>query len=159
MTKVGHSFVEHAMREQKALLGGEQSGHFFCGEEYYGFDDALVAALRIFLIMKNAGGTSLFQLMGGFPNVHQASELRPHCPDDAKGRIIAAVTEHFSKSFPVITLDGVRIDFGSGAWAGIRQSNTSPCISVCMEARSAEKLEEIRNVVMEHLKTYPEIQL
>lgn len=156
MCKVGHSYVEHAMREHGALLGGEQSGHFFCGEDYYGFDDALVAALRILKILSNAD-SPLSSLMKGFPKVYQTPELRPHCPDDAKGKIISSVTAHFQKTHPVITLDGVRIDFGSGAWAGIRQSNTSPCISVCMEARSPQKLKEVQKIVMNHLRTYPEI--
>ena len=158
MCKVGHSFVEHAMRERGALLGGEQSGHFFCAEDYYGFDDALVAALRILSIVGNSGGKTISQLMGNFPKVYQAPELRPHCPDEAKGKVIAAVTEHFRKTHPVVTLDGVRIDFGSGAWAGIRQSNTSPCISVCMEARTPEKLEEIQEIILQHIKTYKEIE-
>ncbi|NOS67535.1 MAG: phosphomannomutase/phosphoglucomutase [Candidatus Peribacteraceae bacterium] len=159
MTKVGHSFVEHAMREHRAQLGGEQSGHFFCGEDYYGFDDALVAGLRILSILKASGGKFVSDRMDEFPQVFQAPELRPHCPDDAKGKIIAAITAHFSKDHPVNTLDGVRIDFGDGAWAGIRQSNTSPCISVCMEARSPEKLKEVQKTVMDHLKKYPEISL
>lgn len=157
MTKVGHSFVEHAMREHHAQLGGEQSGHFFCGEDYYGFDDALVAGLRILSILKASGGKFVSDLMDEFPQVFQAPELRPHCPDDAKGKIVAAITAHFSKDHPVNTLDGARIDFGDGAWAGIRQSNTSPCISICMEARSPEKLKEIQKIVMDHLKTYAEI--
>ena len=159
MTKVGHSYVEHAMREQHALLGGEQSGHFFCGEDFYGFDDALVAALRILSIVNAKSSTTVSTLISAFPTVYQSPELRPFCPDDAKGKIIAAITAHFSRTHPVITLDGVRIDFGDGAWAGIRQSNTSPCISVCMEARSTGKLTEIRTIVLEHLKNYPEIVL
>ena len=158
MCKVGHSYVEHTMREHGALLGGEQSGHFFCAEDYYGFDDALVAALRIITILSQEK-QPVSTLMNAFPKVYQSPELRPYCPDDAKGKIIAKVTEHFSKKYPVITLDGVRIDFGDGAWAGIRQSNTSPCISICIEARSPEKLKEIQKIVMDHVKTYPEIKL
>lgn len=158
MCKVGHSYVEHAMREREAQLGGEQSGHFFCGEDYFGFDDALVAALRLMKIVSSSGKT-VSELMADFPKVYQAHELRPHCPDDKKTAVIAAITKHFSKSYPVNTLDGARIDFGDGAWAGIRQSNTSPCISVCMEARSPEKLKEMEKEVLGHLKSYPEITL
>ncbi len=146
------------MREQGAKIGGEQSGHFFCGEDYYGFDDALVAALRVLKIVSDAG-KPLSKLISDFPTVFQAQELRPHCPDNAKANVIKAVTEHFSKTHPVVTLDGVRVDFGDGAWAGIRQSNTSPCISVCMEARSEKKLKEVEVEVLGHLKTYPEIEL
>lgn len=158
MCKVGHSFVEHAMREHGALLGGEQSGHFFCGEEYYGFDDALVAALHVLRILSQSG-TPFSRLFADFPRVCQAPELRPHCEDGAKGSVIQSITAHFATRYPVLTLDGVRIDFGDGAWAGIRQSNTSPCISVCIEARSPQKLKELEKEVMEHLGSYPAITL
>lgn len=158
MTTVGHSFVEHAMRHHHALLGGEQSGHFFCGEEYFGFDDAMVSALRILKILKESGKT-LSALCSEFPTVYQTPELRPNCPDDKKAEIVKRITEHFRAEYPVNDLDGVRIDFGNGAWAGVRKSNTSPKLSICMEARSPEHLEEIETLVMEHLKTYPEIDL
>lgn len=158
MCRVGHSFVEHAMREHGALLGGEQSGHFFCAEDYYGFDDALVAALRVLSILKTSGST-LSGLCAEFPKVYQAQERRPHCPDDKKVGIVAKIGAHFAKTLPVNTLDGARIDFGDGAWAGIRNSNTSPCLSICLEARSEMKLREIEKIVMEHVRTYEEVEL
>ena len=158
MTMVGHSFVEHAMREHKALLGGEQSGHFFCGEDYYGYDDALVAALRVLKILKESG-IPFSKLCADFPKVYQSPELRPHCTDERKSTIVDTVTRYFKTHYPVNDLDGARIDFGDGAWAGIRKSNTSPKLSICMEARSSEKLQEIEKIVLEHLKTYPEISL
>ena len=184
MCKVGHSFVEHAMRDNNSLLGGEQSGHFFCGENYFGFDDALVASLRALSVLAapqaatapqvstpalesydNTTGALLrgrgFQKLSGliqeFPKVYQVHEMRPHCPDNLKAELVGKATEHFQKKYPVITLDGARIDFGDGAWAGIRYSNTSPCLSICIEARSEQKLKETEATVLEHLRTYPEI--
>ncbi len=159
MCKVGHSFVEHAMREEKALLGGEQSGHFFCGEDYYGFDDALVAALRVLSVIKASGGQKMSELINTFPKVYQSPERRPHCPDDRKADVVDRVTGYFQKKYPVETLDGARIDFGDGAWAGVRFSNTSPCLSVCIEARSQEKLKEVEAEVLSHLRTYREVEL
>lgn len=156
MCIVGHSFVEHAMHDNQALLGGEQSGHFFCGEDYHPYDDAIVAALRVLTIVSGSGLT-LSQLCSEFPKVYQAPEFRPHCPDDKKVDVIDRITRHFSQDHPVNTMDGVRIDFGDGAWAGIRKSNTSPCISVCIEARSPERLKEIQSLVSAHLETYPEV--
>jgi phosphomannomutase / phosphoglucomutase len=156
MCKVGHSHVEHAMREYGSLLGGEQSGHFFCGENYFSFDDALVAALRVISILKQSGRT-LSELCGAFPRVYQAQERRPGVADDHKGKIVEDVTLHYKKTHDVLTLDGARIDFGDGAWVGIRQSNTSPRISICIEARSPERLKEIEDTVLTHLKNYPEI--
>lgn len=158
MTTVGHSFVEHAMRKHQALLGGEQSGHFFCGEDYYGFDDALVAALRLIKILKE-GEKTVSELCASFPKVYQSPEQRPFCPDDKKTEIVQKITEHFRADYPVNELDGVRIDFGDSAWAGIRQSNTSPCLSICIEARSPEKREEVEKVVFGHLEEYPEIEM
>lgn len=157
MSKVGHSFVEHAMREHGAMVGGEQSGHFFLAEDYFGFDDALVASLRILAIL--GGKATLSELCEKFPEVYQAPERRPHVPDEHKGRVVDAVTTHFRHEYDVDTLDGVRIDFGDGAWAGIRQSNTSPCISVCIEARTPERLKEIETMILAHLEEYPEVSL
>lgn len=156
MCKVGHSNVEHAMNDHKALVGGEQSGHIFCFEEYHGFDDALVAALRIAVIVQNAG-VPLSQLMARYPKVYLAQERRPACPDDKKFVIIDGVKKHFASAYPVETMDGARVDFGDGAWAGLRASNTSPCLSMCIEARSPEKLAAIETEILEHMKTYPDI--
>ena len=158
MCPVGHSSVEHTMREHGALLGGEQSGHFFCAEEYFPFDDALKTALQILHILRSAK-KPLSHLFATFPKVYQSPERRPHCPDEQKAAIIARVKDHFLKEFPVETMDGVRIDFGEGSWAGIRQSNTSPCISVCVEARTQEKLKNVEALVLGHLREYPELQL
>jgi len=179
MTVVGHSFVEHAMREHNSHLGAEQSGHFFCGEDYYDFDDALVAALRVLSIFEKGRGQgqgqktdtprspsrsrspsplSFSHLFSHYPRTHLSPEWRPHCPDEKKTKIVQSITKYFKdEGYPIVTIDGVRIDFGDGAWAGVRQSNTSPKLSVCVEARSEKKLKEMEEIVREHLATYPEI--
>jgi phosphomannomutase/phosphoglucomutase len=164
MCPVGHSHVEHTMMKEGSLLGGEQSGHFFVAEGYFLFDDAMAAILRILSIFvthrsrtptrTRAPFSSLFTR---YPKTYQMPEWRPSCPDDRKTNVIRKVTAHFQKTHPCITMDGVRIDFGSGAWAGIRQSNTSPKISVCLEARSAKKLKEVEKIVLSHVKSYPEV--
>ncbi len=159
MSKVGHSFVEHAMREHGALLGGEQSGHFFCSEGYFGFDDALVATMRVLAILAANVKVSLSTMIEAFPKVYQAQEMRPHCPDDKKADIVRRISEYFAAKYPVNTLDGARIDFGDGAWAGVRYSNTSPCLSICVEARSGEKLAAVEEEVLGHVRTYGEIDL
>jgi phosphomannomutase/phosphoglucomutase len=159
LCKVGHSFVEHAMREHSALLGGEQSGHFFCAEDYFGFDDAIVASLRLLSILQKIKQSkkTLSEKIAEFPRVYQMEELRPFCSDDDKRSVVDRVIAHFQKTHPVLTLDGARIDCGDGAWAGIRFSNTSPCLSICIEARSEGKLEEVKQDVLLYLRTFTEI--
>jgi phosphomannomutase len=84
--------------------------------------------------------------------------MRPECADVRKFEIIDKVAEFFKSKYPANTLDGVRIDFGNGAWCGIRASNTSPRISITMEAKTPEELDHIIGIVISHLKTYPEIK-
>lgn len=158
MCKVGHSYVENAMTQHQAILGGEQSGHFFVPENYYQYDDALVTALRILKIVSDSG-QSISELFADFPKTYNEPEMRPECADETKFKIIDQIADFFKKSYECNTLDGVRIDFGDGAWSGIRASNTSPCISVTMEAKTSEKLKEIKNIVLSHLQKYNEIKL
>ncbi|MDD4286726.1 MAG: phosphomannomutase/phosphoglucomutase [Candidatus Peribacteraceae bacterium] len=158
MCKVGHSFVEHEMQKHGAPLGGEQSGHFFLSDFAHGYDDALIVALQVLRILKQ-GKELLSQRLAHYPRVYVSQELRPACSDDRKFQTIESIIGFFQKSYPVNTMDGARIDFGEGAWSNIRASNTSPSLSICMEARSPEKLAEIEGLILNHLKTYPEISL
>lgn len=156
MCKVGHSFVEDAMHEHEAILGGEQSGHFFLPEDYYAYDDALVTACRILKIVSDAGRPAS-ELFADFPETYAIPEIRPYCPDEKKFEILSQIVAHFKDKYPNTTMDGIRMDFGRGGWCGIRVSNTSPRISIIMEAESEGHLKEIQELVMSHLKSYPEI--
>ncbi|MEK7137646.1 MAG: hypothetical protein AAB853_05170, partial [Patescibacteria group bacterium] len=139
-------------------------------EDFYHHDDALVAALRVLSIFAKKRGSvmpsspahagrieAFSSLFANFPKVHQSPEWRPHCPDDKKSEVIRKATEHFRKQYPCITMDGVRIDFGEGAWALIRQSNTSPRLSICMEARSPEALQKIETIIYAYMQGHPEV--
>lgn len=156
MCAVGHSFVEQTMQEEGALLGVEQSGHIFVSEDYYGYDDALVAGLSMMnILMESAKPMSAH--FADLPKSFIHPEIRPKCPDNVKFEIVQKIVDHFSAQYPCNTIDGVRIDFGDKAWAGIRASNTSPRISICLDAPTKERLEEVKGIVIEHLKSYPEI--
>ncbi|MBN1258862.1 phosphomannomutase/phosphoglucomutase, partial [Candidatus Peregrinibacteria bacterium] len=157
MCKVGHSFVEAAMHENDAVVGGEQSGHFFLPENYYPYDDALVTACRILMIATKSD-KPVSALFEEFPKTYSEPEMRPYCDDEAKFEVLEKVQDHFRDKYPNTTLDGIRLDFGHGGWAGIRVSNTSPCLSVTMEAQTQKHLEEIKAIVLGHLKAYPEIR-
>lgn len=156
MCKVGHSYVEDAMTKHGAILGGEQSGHFFLPENYYQYDDALVTACRVLRIMSEADST-ISSLISAFPDSYALPEMRPYCLDEEKFQVLARIVEHFKDKYPNTTMDGIRMDFGEGGWCGIRVSNTSPRLSVIMEAESEAYLAKIKAEVMDHLKGYNEI--
>ena len=70
-------------------------------------------------------------------------EIRPYCPDDKKFEVLDKVREHFKDKYPSELMDGIRMDFGKGGWCGIRVSNTSPRISIIMQAETQEHLDAI----------------
>ena len=156
MCEVGHSYVENAMTAHDAILGGEQSGHFFLPEDYYKYDDALITSCRVLKILADSDKT-ISELFEQFPKTYDQPEMRPFCPDEKKFEILEQVKKYFKDKYPNTTIDGIRMDFGNGGWAGIRVSNTSPRISITMEAQTAEHLEEIKEVVLGHLRSYEEI--
>ena len=157
MWKAGHSLIKAKMRETKAPLGGEMSGHMFFADEFPGYDDALYGAGRLLRILA-ATKTPLSAMVAALPQAKYVStpELRLDCPDDRKFEIVAAVLEHFRATHEVLDVDGVRVQFGDG-WGLIRASNTQPVLVARFEARSLERLSTIAREVYDVLSQYPEV--
>lgn len=150
MWKTGHSLIKSRMHETGAPLGGEMSGHMFFSEGYFGFDDALFAAGRLLRYVA-ASGKSFDQLVDSIPHYVATPEMRLSCPEESKFEIVAKLREELAARYRVIDIDGARVEFGDG-WGLVRASNTQPVLVVRFEARTAERLEEIRAIFMEPLK-------
>ena len=157
MWKAGHSLIKAKMRETKAPLGGEMSGHMFFADEFPGYDDALYAAGRLLRILA-ADPAPLAARVDALPQSRYVStpELRLDCTDERKFAIVDAVREHFRSGHEVIAVDGVRVQFGDG-WGLIRASNTQPVLVVRFEARDRARLAEIARQVYDVLAAYPEV--
>ncbi|MEK7544607.1 MAG: phosphomannomutase/phosphoglucomutase, partial [Patescibacteria group bacterium] len=156
MSKTGHSFIEAKMHELQAPLAGEISGHFFFAENYYGFDDAFLAALRILEILSRSEKT-MSQLLDEIPKMIITPEYKVPCPDDKKFEIMKKVTEAFEKKFPCITIDGVRVNYDTTTWGAGRCSNTSPNLTLRFEAPTQEKLDQVKKLFADELAKYPEV--
>ena len=165
MGPTGHSLIKRRMRDSREappadrpafLLGGEGTGHFYFGEDYFGLDDAVYAACALARIVAGSGGpaSALFQ---DLPAYVTSPEFMIPCPDARKHAIADAIGAHFRPHHPVLTVDGARVDFGEG-WAVIRASNTSPTLSVRLEARSAAAYAGIRQAVLVALRPHPELE-
>ncbi len=136
MWKTGHSLIKAKMKEEKAPLAGEMSGHIFFGGDWFGFDDALFAAARLLeIVSKGAGGLS--PLLADLPATFVTPELRVDCPDDQKFAVVEAASAHFTAKYPVSTIDGVRISYPEG-WGLLRASNTQPILVLRFEGSSPE---------------------
>jgi len=145
MWKAGHSLIKAKMKEEKAALGGEMSGHFFFADRYFGYDDAIYAALRLFEIL-SITGKKISSLFSDVPKTYATPEIRVDCPDDKKADIVKRIKKHFQNIPGIVEIDGIRIPFKDG-WALVRSSNTQPVIVLRFEASSKESLQKIRNEV------------
>jgi len=158
MSKTGHSFIEAKMKKLDAPLAGEVSGHLFFAENYYGFDDALLAAGKILEILS----AQELPLSKQFDNLEKSvttPEFKAHCPDEKKFEIVKKLVEYFTANYDCITIDGVRIKFDDISWAAVRASNTSPNLTLRFEAKNQEELDKIQKIMVDQLKNYPEVSL
>ena len=145
MWKAGHSLIKAKMKEEKALLGGEMSGHLFFADRYFGYDDAIYAAVRLLEILSHTD-QSVNDLMANVPKTFATPEIRMDCDDNKKKEVVAKIKDHYRTNPDVIDIDGVRIPFKDG-WALVRCSNTQPVIVLRFEANSQDSLQAIRNEV------------
>ncbi|MBI2463646.1 phosphomannomutase/phosphoglucomutase [Candidatus Peregrinibacteria bacterium] len=160
MAKTGHSFIEQTMKREEALLGGEVSGHMFFGENYYGFDDAFLAGLKLAEILSKSilkSGKKLSEQFQGLPKTCITPEIKAPCGDAEKCNVVEKIKTHFERDHKCITIDGVRVDFGDNAWGIVRCSNTSPYLTLRFEAKNTKKLNEIQKKVFDALKIFPEV--
>jgi phosphomannomutase/phosphoglucomutase len=146
MWKTGHSLIKGKMKETGALLAGEMSGHIFFADRYLGYDDGIYASLRLLEIVKKAGTPySVSKRLEGVPVMFSTPEIRTDCPDETKFSVAEKMKAAFT-DYPVIDIDGVRINFPDG-WGLLRASNTQPALVSRFEATSPEALTRIQETV------------
>ncbi|MEG3155954.1 phosphoglucomutase/phosphomannomutase PgmG [Sphingomonas sp. RB1R13] len=134
MWKTGHSLIKSKMKETGAPLAGEMSGHIFFKHEWYGFDDALYAAVRLIRAATSLG-KSVTQLRSEMPVSVATPELRFQVDETRK---FAAVTEVAARlaadGATVNSTDGVRVNTPDGWWL-LRASNTQDVLVARAEAK------------------------
>jgi phosphomannomutase/phosphoglucomutase len=149
MWKAGHSLIKGKMKEEKAVLAGEMSGHLFFADRYFGYDDAIYAAARLLEILSETG-QKLSDILADVPRTVTTPEIRIDCPDEIKFDVVRDVTEIFRRDYRIIDTDGVRILFPDG-WGLIRASNTQPVLVLRFEASTKKDLASIRTLVEKEL--------
>jgi phosphomannomutase/phosphoglucomutase len=143
MWKTGHSLIKTKMKQEHAAVAGEMSGHFFFADRYYGYDDAIYAALRLLEILSR-DGKSVLELLSDMPRTVFTPELRADCPDALKFAVVERVKSELASRGEVNALDGARVTYPDGAWALVRASNTGPVLVMRFEASTNERLAAIR---------------
>jgi phosphomannomutase len=142
MWKTGHSLIKSKMKETGAPLAGEMSGHVFFKHRWYGFDDALYAAVRLIEAV-SASGKSLTQLKDEMPRVVATPELRFQVDEVRKFAIVEEVRARLSADgAKVNATDGVRVSTPDGWWL-IRASNTQDVLVARAEAKDEAGVERL----------------
>jgi phosphomannomutase len=139
MWKTGHSLIKSKMKETGAPLAGEMSGHIFFKHRWYGFDDALYAAVRLIEAV-SAAGKSLTEIMDEMPISVATPELRFQVDEARKFAIVEEVRDRLSADGATVdATDGVRVSTSDGWWL-LRASNTQDVLVARAEAQDDEGL-------------------
>ena len=151
MYRTGHSLIKARMKQEHSPLAGEMSGHIFFADRYFGYDDAIYASLRILEILSSGDRVKLSELAGRVPRYYSTPEIRIDVPDEKKFGVVKELTRMFKENYQVLDIDGARVDFGDG-WGLVRASNTQPVLVLRFEAKTADRMNEIKDIFFEKLK-------
>jgi phosphomannomutase len=150
MWKTGHSLIKTKMKETDSPLAGEMSGHIFFAHEYYGFDDAQYAAIRLIRAVRLLGG-SLTDIRSAMPVMINTPEMRFQSSDDRKFKVVDEVLERLAASgADVDKTDGARVNTPDGWWL-LRASNTQDVLVARAEAKDEAALERLMGMINDQL--------
>lgn len=158
MWKTGHSYIKKKAKEIDAALAGERSGHIFYRHGYFGFDDALLAALKLLKYLSSQD-TSLSRVMMDTPQYFTSPAWQVECPDEVKYEVTDKLVKEFKKEYgeeKVIDINGARVNFEDG-WGLVRASSNLPHLVLVFESKTKEGLKKIESIFREKLSKYPEV--
>jgi phosphomannomutase len=151
MWRTGHSLIKAKMAETGSPLAGEMSGHIFFADRWYGFDDALYAAVRMLGILARMDG-KLSEVRDALPQVINTPELRFDCDDTRKFAVIEEVAARLrAEGANVSETDGVRVLTDDGWWL-LRASNTQAVLVARAEAGTEAGLERLKQALVQQLE-------
>ena len=155
MWKTGHSLIKAKLKQTKAPIAGEMSGHIFFGERWYGFDDATYTAARMLEILSRSKNPS--KVLNALPSSHSTPELNVHCAEGEHHRVVTELQARVADGrltfdgAEVGTIDGVRVDWPDG-FGLIRGSNTTPVLVLRFEGHTKSALKRIEKTMMAALR-------
>ena len=151
MWMTGHSIIKAKMKEVDSPFAGEMSAHIFFADHFYGYDDALYAAIRVLSVV-NTSGESLAAFRDSLPPLFNTPEIRFACSEDRKKSVIEEVKARLrAEDVAVNDIDGVRVAEHGGWWL-LRASNTQDVLVARCEARDQASLDKLIDRVRGQLR-------
>jgi phosphomannomutase len=155
MWRTGYTNIFAKRLETGAGFAGEFSGHMFFNDPQINFDDGMYAGARLL----QALGSDPSPVSARFRDVtkyYNTPEGRLDVEESRKFEIIQTLIRQFQEHYQVVTIDGARVEFPDG-WFLVRASNTEPSLTTRFEARTPERLEEIRGILRDALRQFPDV--
>jgi phosphomannomutase len=151
MWATGHSLIKSKMSELNSPLAGEMSGHIFFADKYFGYDDAIYAAIRLLTILSHSK-QSLMEMHNDLPKMLNTPELRIDCPEERKFDVIKEIKNRLvdEDDITVSDIDGVRVESKAGWWL-IRASNTQAVLVARCESASENGLSFLKKQIRNQL--------
>ncbi len=157
MHMTGHAPIKQTMREDKdVIFGGEVSGHFYFAEDYFRIDDGVYSAAKV-LSLLGKSNKPFSKMFDEFPKTIMTPELKLPCADEVKEKVMEHIVNEFSKNYELIKIDGARIIFSDTSWGLVRASNTSPYLTIRVEADTTQEVIKIKNILADELEKFDEI--
>lgn len=142
MGKTGHSLIKSEMKRIGAPLGGEMTGHLMFADDWYGFDDALYAALRLIAASERLG-RSVTAMRDAMPEPFNTPELRVDVDEARKLAVVDEVASRLTADgADMVTIDGVRVATADGWWL-LRASNTQDALTLRAESATRDGLDRL----------------
>ena len=142
--RTGNSYTKAKVKEDNIPFGGELSGHVYFNDRWPCFDSGIYAGLRLLEILSRTN-LNIEELLKGINYYYSTPEEKFSSNDEIKFKVIDKVLEYVKeKGYNYIDIDGVRVNFDDG-WALVRASNTGPNITARFEAKSENRLKELKD--------------
>ena len=159
MWKTGHSFIKAKVREERAIFGGELSGHFFFVDNFYGHDDGAIASLRLLAYLTRIN-LSLKEVISKLPHYFSSPEIKVGCPDNIKFAVVSQkIGGEIKRLYPTakyVEIDGVRMDTEEEMMI-VRASQNGPYLTIKFEGKTQEKYDLLKNQVNKILHNLKEV--
>ena len=132
------------------------SGHIFFNQDYYGFDDAFFAGLKL-LEYVSSQEKSISELIAETPYYISTPTIQVKATDEDKYRIVDELVATFKKEgYKVVDVNGARVYINNG-WGLVRASSNTPTLVLRFEAKTQETLDSIQGLFKKKLAAYPSV--
>ncbi len=136
MTRVGHTYISHILKEENALIAGELSGHYYFRESFCADNGDIPVLLLMNLLSREK--KPLSKLLAPLQKYFNSGEIS--FPAENKAEIIRRIEAEYAGKGKIYHIDGLSVEFPDW-WFNIRSSHTEPVLRLNVEANTKAMLD------------------